>query len=179
MLSSRGARPGSGRAPADPDDASAAEAVALRILTGAAQTEASLRRRLEQRGFSAAAARAAAVAAARHGYLDDDAFARSVGERRVRQGHGRAWVAAELRARGVGERPIEDLLRGLDPEAEEAAALALARRLAARTAARPGDDRSRWAMRIAQGLSRRGYDASIVRRVVHRVVVDEMASPDS
>lgn len=175
MLSSRGARPGRGRAPADPADLAAAEAAALRILGGAAQTEASLRLRLEQRGFSSAAARATAVAMAGHGYLDDDAFARSVGERRVRQGHGRAWVAAELRARGVGERPIDDLLRSIDPDAETEAAAAIARRLAARSA---GRDDGRRAMRIAQALGRRGYTAATVRRAVQRVLLDEVTGHD-
>jgi regulatory protein len=148
----------------------AAEAAAVRILAGAAQTELSLRQRLERRGFDGATARAAAAAMAARGYVDDDAFADSVTRRRLRTGHGRGFVAAELRSRGVGERAIDATLAGIDDDAELDAATRLARQLAART--RPGDqaenDPRRWG-RIAAGLQRRGFSMATIRTALRRV----------
>ena len=156
-----GRRAGSG--PPDPDDVAAAEDTAARILTGAAQTEVSLRRRLEQRGYTATAARAAALTMAQRGYLDDTAFAESVAGRRLRRGYGRAVVAAELRARGVGEAPLHQALRGVGMDDEREAALRLARRLWDRHE-RVEDDRR--VARVAGALARRGFDGETVRSVL-------------
>lgn len=150
----------------DPDDVEAATAAAFRILRGATQTELSLRRRLEARGFSGAASRAAAVEAARFGYVDDVAFARSIAERRLRRGYGRAAVGRELRARGVAETPIDDVLRGVGLDDEREAATRLARRLVARERERHGFDDPRSALRVAAALARRGFDGDTIRHAV-------------
>ncbi|TMC49765.1 MAG: regulatory protein RecX [Chloroflexi bacterium] len=156
-------------APDDPDDEDAAERVAARILGGAAQTELSLRRRLELRGFSPAASRAAAQSLSRRGYVDDDAFARSVAERRLRSGHGRMRVAAELRARGCGERPIDEALRGTGMEEERAAALALGHRLHERSRPSPDAEPRLSRAALAGRLARRGYAPDTVAYVVRTI----------
>jgi regulatory protein len=147
----------------------ACEDAAVRILAGAAQTELSLRQRLERRGFSGATARAVASAMARRGYIDDDAFARAVTERRVRRGHGRALVAAQLRARGVGERPIADALEGVSREEEMAAARRLAETLVERTSGRRADDPRRRLSGIVDAMRRRGYDMDVIRAALRHV----------
>ncbi len=159
-------RSGLGTAPADPDDAGAATNAALRILGGAAQTEVSLRRRLAARGFSATAARAAAAEMARLGYLDDGAFAAAVTERRLGHGYGKARVAAELRARGVGEGPIAESLRGVGLDDERTAAARVAARLLERERARHGVDDPRSAGRVAAALARRGFGVETIRSAV-------------
>jgi regulatory protein len=176
-------RPRARPAPAtvdDPDDVEAATAAALRILRGAAQTELSLRRRLESRGFSDATARAAAVEAARFGYVDDAAFARSLAERRLGRGYGRAAVSRELRARGVGEDPIDTVLRGVGLDDEREAATRLARRLLARERDRRGFDDPRSGLRIAAALARRGFDGGTVRHAVRTAWAGEQSeeAPD-
>jgi len=157
---------------ADPDDAAAAEAVAVRILAGAAHSEAGLRRRLEQRGFTRAVAAATAAAMVRRGYVDDDAFAAALAERGLRRGRGRALVAAELRARGVAERPIDDAVRGIDPDAELVAATVAAARLAASRAGRDGFDAGRVRGYVGGALQRRGFDMGTVRRALQAAGLD-------
>jgi regulatory protein len=152
--------------PEEPDDEAAAERVAVRILAGAAQTESSLRRRLELRGFTPAASRAASQSMSRRGYVDDDAFARSVAERRLRSGHGRMRVAAELRARGCGERPIDDALRGTGMEEERSVALALGHTLQERSRSSPGAEPRLSPAALAGRLARRGYSSDTVAYVL-------------
>jgi regulatory protein len=141
----------------------AATAAALRILRGAAQSDVSLRRRLAARGFTPAAARAAATEMGRLGYVDDNAFAGAVADRRLQRGYGRAAVAAELRARGVGEGPIDEALRRVGLDDERAAAAALAARFLERERARHGHDDPRSAGRVAAHLARRGYSGETIR----------------
>lgn len=152
--------------PEDPENVDAAVEAALRVLRGAAQTEASLRRRLEFKGWSPAAARAATAAMTQHGYVDDDAFAQSVAARRLRGGYGRARVASELRARGVAERPIDDVLRTVGMDDERVSAGRVAERLLERDRTRHGPDDPRTAERVAGALARRGYDVQTIRHAL-------------
>jgi regulatory protein len=151
-------------APTDPEDADAAEATALRVLRGAGQSSASLRRKLERRGYTEAAASEAVRRCAAAGYVDDAALAASVAARHRRSGHGRARVAADLKARGVADDLIMEALDG-QTDTEEAAALAVATQLWNRVSASDGRDQ-RARMRVAGQLQRRGFSAAIVVRVM-------------
>jgi regulatory protein len=164
--------------PDDADDVGEATAAALRILKGAAQTELSLRRRLEARGFSPQAAIAATMEAARFGYVDDAAFAKSLAERRLRRGYGRMVVGRELRARGVGQDPIDDVLRGVGMDDERDAATKVALRLVARERGRHGHDDPRSGLRVAAALARRGYDADTVRHAVRAAWAEAAVEED-
>ena len=148
------------------DDAEAAIATALRILHGGGQTEVTLRRRLEARGFDRRTAQGAAAEAVRLGYVDDAAFARSLVERRTGRGYGLATVRAELRARGVGELRIDDVTAGIGPDAELESATALASRLIAKERSRRNADEERTAQRVAGALARRGFGADTVRSAI-------------
>jgi len=163
-------------APADAEDCAAAESEALRLLARAAQTEAGLRHRLEIRGFSPATARAAAAAMMRRGLLDEGAYAQALVARRLRRGQGRVRMAAELRARGVGERDIEEALREVGPAEETGTALAVARRMLAAGNGPKSDGDRRAAERVAGALARRGFDVATVRRALREVGVDEADS---
>jgi SOS response regulatory protein OraA/RecX len=97
------------------------------------------------------------------GYLDDATYARHWVTARVARGFGATRLRAELRARGVAGRVIDDVLAGLDSEetltrAREAAR----RRLPALRRGRP----ERVAGRLRDYLLRRGYGGSVVARVV-------------
>jgi len=159
--------------PPDPDEERrAAEQAALRILGGAAQSEASLRRRLEHRGFSAGASRDAAETAARLGYVDDAALADSIVTRR-RSRRGTARIAAELRSRGVGEEAVRAALSGISPDDQRAAALAEARR---RLPTRLPDDpteRRRTLTRVAAALSRAGFPADAVSHALRHAASED------
>jgi regulatory protein len=154
-------------APGDPDSVIAAEDVALRVLAAAAQSASGLRRRLEQRGFSAEAAAAATARMAELGYVDDTALASSISARRQRTGHGRMRVAAELRSRGVDDAAISATLDGVDAGAERAAALRVGRRLAERASRDIADRQGR--QRLAGALQRRGFDTETVTWVLREL----------
>ena len=107
----------------------------MRILRGAGQSAASLQRKLERRGYTADAAGDAVRRCAASGYVNDAAMAASVAARHRRAGHGRARVAADLRAKGVAAELISEALDGQN-DTEEAAALAVAQQLWERTGRR-------------------------------------------
>src|SRR6202011_6159548 len=100
----RRARPA--RTVEDPDDLDAAEATALRVLGGAAQSAAGLQRRLGQRGDSATGAAQAVERCRELGYVNDASLAESVAARHRRSHHGRMRIVADLRARGVDSETI-------------------------------------------------------------------------
>jgi regulatory protein len=145
----------------------AAEEVAVRILSAASQSAAGLRTRLQRRGFSEAAAAAATEAMVRLRYVDDAALAGALAGRRQRSGHGRIQVGAELRARGIDDEAISATLAGVDPDAERAAALALGRRLAQRATNDIADHRGR--QRLGGALQRRGFDTDTVGWVLREL----------
>ena len=150
--------------PTAPDSADAAEDVAVRILRGAGQSAASLQRKLERRGFTEDAAVEAVRRCAVSGYVDDAAMAASVAARHRRAGHGRARVAADLKAKGVASELITEALAAQN-DSEESSALAVATQLWDRVASTgPRDQRAR--MRVAGALQRRGFSASLVMRVM-------------
>jgi regulatory protein len=142
----------------------AAEDAAIRILRGASQSSASLQRKLERRGFIAEAATEAVERCVAAGYVNDAALATSVAARHRRSGHGRARVAADLKARGVAGDLITEALDGQD-DTEEAAALAVATQLWDRAGSPETRDR-RARMRIAGALQRRGFSSALVVRVM-------------
>jgi len=163
------AAPGDERALSPEEERHGAEAAALRILGGAAQSQASLRRRLVRRGFSDEAADSATDAAVRAGYVDDAALAGSIVARR--RGHrGTVRIVAELRARGVDVELARQAAGTVPADEERAAAVREARR---RVAQRPlPDDRTarrREIARIAGALSRRGFPSDAVAHAL-RVV---------
>jgi regulatory protein len=136
----------------------------LRILRGAGQSASSLQRKLERRGYTTEAASEAVRRCADTGYINDAVMAASVAARHRRAGHGRARVAADLKAKGVASELITEALDG-QSDTEEASALAVAQRLWERTGA--ADSRDRKArMRVASALQRRGFSSSLVARVM-------------
>ncbi len=136
----------------------------MRILRGAGQSAASLQRKLELRGYTAEAAVEAVRRCADTGYINDAAMAASVAARHRRAGHGRARVAADLKAKGVATDLITEALDG-QSDTEEASALAIAQRLWERAGATDARDQ-RARMRVAGALQRRGFSSSLVARVM-------------
>jgi regulatory protein len=147
-----------------PDSSDAAKDAALRILRGAGQSAASLGRKLERRGYTAEATGEAVRRCADSGYVNDAAMAASVAARHRRAGHGRARVAADLKAKGVAAELITEALDGQN-DTEEAAAIAVARQLWERTAT-SGTRDQRARMRVAGALQRRGFSSSLIVRVL-------------
>jgi len=161
------------RAPApDPaEERRAAEQAALRILGGAAQSEAALRRRLERRGFSAEAARAAAESAVRLGYVDDGALARSIVERR-RGRRGTVRIAAELRARGVDDEAVRSAMSAVSPDEQRESAVREAQRRLRDGIPADRAERRRVLGRVGGALSRLGFPGDVVAHALARAGSD-------
>jgi regulatory protein len=97
------------------------------------------------------------------GYVDDAAFARHWVATRAARGYGAARLRAELRTRGIALPLIDAALASLEHDDQlERARAVVRRRLPVLRRANP----ERAAARLADHLLRRGYSASIVRRVV-------------
>jgi regulatory protein len=143
------------------EDPRAAERAALRILGGAAQSEASLRRRLAHRGFSEQAAQSAADAAIHAGYVDDAALAASIVSRR-RNGRGSARIVAELRARGIEDTVARAAVGAISVEEERESAVREARRRLRGELPAEWAARRRALGRIGGALSRLGFTADAV-----------------
>jgi len=151
----------------DPDDAEAAEAAAVRILAGAAQSADSLQRKLRQRGFSMNAIRTAVGRCRELGYVDDGALAASVVKRHVRAGHGTTRVIADLRRRGISNDAATTALQELDESEEQRAANEFAQKLYDRRNAGEEVERSR--RRIGAALQRRGFGTPVILRALSAV----------
>jgi regulatory protein len=146
----------------------AAEQAALRILGGAAQSEVALRRRLQRRGFSEEASRAAAESAVRAGYVDDGRLAQSIVDRR-RGGRGTARIAAELRARGVDDDVVRTAVAAVSPDEQRESAVREARRRLRDGLPDDPAERRRALGRVGGALSRLGFTGDVVRHALARV----------
>ncbi len=131
----------------------------MRILAGANQSSQALTRRLRQRGYSTAAIETAVDRCRALGYVDDGALAQSLADRLQRTGHGRARVAAELRARGIERGAADSALDALGSDEEPA--MEVGRRLLERELLR-GDDDGNIRRRVAAALQRRGFSGSTI-----------------
>jgi len=159
------------------DDPTIVLGAAARLLEARPRSSAEVRRRLEQAGYQAGLVQGAIDRLADLGMLDDEAFARAWvesrdrtrprGERALREELRRAGVAEEviatvmegradaaLRARGVGEPPVD---------ADEAAALRLLDRRRA-ALLRERDPRTRRGRAYAL-LARNGFDPGVCASV--------------
>jgi regulatory protein len=152
--------------PLDPDRLAAvqqqAEGVfarqsALRLLARAPQTRRGLVRKLQARGFGAAAVRAAVSRMAELGYLDDRAFAENWTRARL-SSRAEGWKAVYrgLLARGVPRQLAAEAASAACPEDVE---LELARRVAA----------GREPRRAAARLSARGFRSATIARVIREL----------
>ena len=144
-------------------DVQAARLAAADLLSRRAWTERELATRLRRRGAPLEVAAEVVGDLMARGYLDDAAFARQWIETRSARGYGATRLRSELRARGVAPPLIEHALTVLiaDRSLETARTVAL-RRL---SVLKRGDP-ERVAHRLGDYLRRRGYSASVVRRVV-------------
>ena len=169
-VGTRRVQPGGG-APLDGDraaSADAAHAAALRLLTTRARTRAELVRRLEERGFAAAAVAEAVARLERVGLVDDAALAAAVAEGRAARGLDAPAIALELRDRGLDPALAERAARVAAPDGLRADRC---REVAeARLAQLAGLDPDVQLRRLAAYLARRGYPAELAEAVSRELV---------
>jgi regulatory protein len=166
------------RPPVDPTDAAAAWSAALRRLSRQPMPRAVLEQRLGRLGYTAAVLASTLDRAQRLGYLDDQAYADSLVRRRGAN-RGSSLIARELRSKGIGEADVAHALEQVDPDAEEARALALARTSLRQ---RPPQSSEELRRRVGAVLGRRGYRSGTIIRVLQRLRTDarmaEMAAEE-
>ncbi len=146
---------------------------ALDYLSYQARTTAEVRRKLREKGFDAAAVEDALAYVARHGYLDDEAYARAyVRGRFAGRGLGPERLRQELLRRGVDRETVEGALGDL-VEAEDLLEAALRQgRPRWRALAHEPDARKRRQKTLAF-LVRRGFAFDLARDAVERLGTDD------
>jgi regulatory protein len=133
---------------------------ALRLLAGSAHSARSLERKLLARGAEPGLVAAELARLVDAGLLDDRAFAEAwVRLRLARHPEGAGPLLAGLERGGVSRELAEQAVCGqLTPEAERAAATALAEKLRRRSDMTPE--------RLRGTLARRGFRRSLIREVL-------------
>jgi regulatory protein len=124
-----------------------------------------LEQRLGRLGYDAAVVATTLDRAQRLGYLDDQAYADSLVRRRGAT-RGSSLIARELRSKGIGEADVAHALEQVDPDAEEARALALARISLRQRPPQSGEELRR---RVGAVLGRRGFRSGTIVRILQRL----------
>ena len=169
-VGTRRVQPGGG-APLDGEraaSADAARAAALRLLTTRGRTRAELQRRLEERGFQAAAVAETLDRLERAGLVDDQVLAETVAEGRAARGSDAPAIAAELRDRGVDPAVAERAARTAVPA--EVRADRCRQVAQARLAQLDGLPPTTQLRRLASYLARRGYPPELAEAVAKDLV---------
>jgi regulatory protein len=158
----------------DADPESVARTILLDQLTGRARSRQELSDKLAARRVPAEIAARLLDRFEEVGLVDDAAFARTwVSQRQPAGGGGkglaRRALAQELRRKGVADETSREVLDGLDPADEEAAARELVRRKL-RSLTRVDDQTA--TRRLVGMLARKGYSSGLAFAVVR----DELAA---
>ena len=151
--------------------------VALRYLGLRDRTERELRAHLQKKEFSLQSIEGAIERLRGWGYLDDGRLALRWGKERMERAQwGPDRVARELGRRGVADQVIEDVLRRLMDDRDEAS---LARAAAERyLRSHPGMAGTQGMRRLAGYLGRRGFSGEVIGRTV-REHTEEVGSPEN
>jgi regulatory protein len=144
------------------EDTCKALASAFRTLTYRDHSEAELRRKLQDKGFSGGEVEAVIEKLRRLGYLDDKRFAEQWAESAIRNGRGYGpRLRIELLRRGVPDSLITDVLAKLEDDYGEKETLAaLAARKFSGFDPASADDREK--RRVINYLRRRGFSLTAI-----------------
>jgi regulatory protein len=165
--------PGDAAPAQEPDPEAVAREICLRLLSFAPRTRAQLADALRRRGVADEVAGRVLCRYSEVGLIDDQAFARAwVQSRHIGRGLARRALAAELRQRGVAEETVDEAVRDLRPEQEEAAAREL---IAKRLPTTSGLDPAKRMRRLMGVLARKGYSGGLSYRLVREALEAEGA----
>ena len=142
---------------------------ALRLIGYRDRSVSELRRRLIGKGYAEDITDEVIDRFCRAGLLDDGKFSRDwVEARMASKPMGKSRLAWELRSKGVSAATVEEALENVEEEAEESAALELAR---ARLGKMDPEDPS-LKSRLGSFLRRRGFGWEVINRVLNELVND-------
>lgn len=136
------------------------EAQAMRWLARREYSVRELQQRLQGKGFPSAAVAEVLHELESRGLVSDRRFAESLVRSRVERGYGPMKIAHELRAKGVDDPLIEELV-----EVDDEYWVARLQAVWEKRFGHPPADYRDWA-RQARGLQSRGFTAEQVRRVI-------------
>ena len=125
---------------------------ALHLLSGADYTEAGLRRKLNQGGYTAGAVEEAVAYVKKWHYLDDVRYARNYLEAACKK-EGRRKAEAKLLEKGISRRILRELA-GEEPPVSETGRI---RELLQKKCPRPGEADDAQKRRLYGWLARRGF----------------------
>jgi len=152
----------------DTDVESVARAIALRKLTTRAYTRHELDQVLQTKNVPASVREAVLDRLHKVGLIDDAAFAMDWVTSRQRRRHlSRRALSRELEAKGIERSDIARALDSVDPGAELTSARDVVER---KRMAMSGFARDVQYRRLAGVLSRRGFDAAVIARVLTDVL---------
>jgi regulatory protein len=162
---------------AEADPHQVARTIVLRQLTSAPKTRAQLAQTLRTKGIPDDVAGEVLDRYVEFGYINDGEFANEwVRQRHEFKGLSRRRLAQELTGKGVSADDQQAALGTIDDDQEWQSARAQAARRFERLRSLPSDVAAR---RLAGFLARRGYDSSMVMRVVREVVSGERESSEA
>ena len=145
----------------------------MRLLTARARSRQELAGALQSRNVPAEAAGNVLDRLASVGLIDDHAFAVDfVRAKQVERGLASRELARQLRAKGIADETVVEVLADTDEAAERATARRLVERRLKSMGGLPAQVQFR---RLAAMLARKGYSPGLAFRVV-RQVVDESAT---
>ena len=132
----------------------------MRYLGYRSRSEAEVCQYLRRRGFLKTAVDTVIERLHSFHYLNDEAFARSWALARAQdRGYGRRRIDQELRSKGLSQAVIQDTLREVFDQVDEAAS---AKRLLARRFKGENFKELKTIRRAAAFLQRRGYDGKVI-----------------
>jgi regulatory protein len=154
---------------------------AVRLLGARDRSRREIETRLRQAGFEAPVIAEAVAWLMGLGYLDDRRFAGTYAAEKRRAGWAPQRIRAELAAKGVERRVVEEALAvledGMEEETATAADEALERTVRQRFVVQFGADPPAAERRLAGFLARRGYDWDTIRRMA-RMLRSEAGAED-
>ena len=126
--------------------------------------------RLRRAGFAEETADLVLYKLEKEKLLDDEAFCVQWIRYRISGKYGPAVIRRELRMKGISEDIIDSAFAGLDEEAEQENALAVARKAWKRT--KPTDDIRKNRQKVITALVRKGYSWEAAREACHQVEIN-------
>ena len=151
-----------------PDELAKARQYALKLLSYRSYSIGEFRQRLQRKGFSPDTIGRIIPAMVEYGYLNDEAYARSLIELLIdRRSYGSRRLLQEMLSRGIDAGLALKLLSEISADQEFERALSLAKK---KMPSMSRLDRSKVYRRMASFLLRKGYPTDVSRRVLEEIL---------
>ncbi|HXH10509.1 MAG TPA: regulatory protein RecX [Alphaproteobacteria bacterium] len=162
--------------PSDDQALKQAQQQAYRLLSYRSRTARELRDRLQQRGFEPSVVDEVVQRLEDDGYLNDRRLAEDWARYRLQtKPMGRRRLAVELQRRGLERTLIEEVLRAVYAESDEASLAEQAAKKRLRRLSGPPSPREY--QRLVRYLEGQGFDTSVIKSVVAALFATD-AAPD-